>query len=833
MLFLRSFVSFLLAGSSIVEQLAGLNGLNVFSSNVASIQEDENVGSDTTDTVSRTLVSPPRGDNEELLRILSRSGSSTSTMSSATVEKLNTGQRLNRKERREVAKAEHDKYIELRRQGVDEVSNTQEAATLRNYRLRNYKRSGLFFLWKYESPLSSILYPGSTPENYMPGEQVYLSDDLIRSKTTSIKYEYEDLVGECPFLYPLQKRNYGYIGSELLGRRYNLAPYKIIVKRDQPCTPLCMVKIGKKKREWMKRLIDRHYRIHLTLDSLPVLMRSREFNYAIRGYPIGFKSHPDIGFMSLPYKVSSNREYFVFNHFKFTITYHEDPVQFDGIRITGFDVHPVSFDHTLAGNGDNIDDSTCQGFDVENNPNTYLSLYKQEYSDLNILYTYDVQWIANDLPWSGRWDVYVLQDGPHPGVHRFAMVNSMMIVLFLACVIASIVIRILRQEGSVNVMVGKCGQMIQPLLHRDDLSMDDRLDDIGWKLIHGDVFRPPRYSPTWLSAMVGTGVQLVVAFFVTLLRCNFGKIQQSQGSLLAALIPSYALCGGPVAGYVSARIYKFIHSNAATVHNHKNKGDWKINATIVASVLPGSSLVVLVILNMILSVYGATTVTTSAMCTLLVYWLFVSAPLVFLGCYVGNKVAVIEVPTNTNQTPRAVPADRCGNPIFSLSRHPTLIMFGGGLLIFASFCTDLGHHMRAVWLDQIYYDTRVLLTTIAMLSSISCEVSIILCYLQLCREDHRWWWRSFLNCATSGVYAFAYGTWFLLRELEITGLVSLLVYLMYIAMISVSLALYCGAIGFLSSFLFTRMIYGIPEFKLVDEDYQLTGIQWIMSENDG
>ena len=33
------------------------------------------------------------------------------------------------------------------------------------------------------------------------------------------------------------------------------------------------------------------------------------------------------------------------------------------------------------------------------------------------------------------------------------------------------------------------------------------MEETGWKLVHGDVFRPPRYTRL-LSALVGSGVQV-------------------------------------------------------------------------------------------------------------------------------------------------------------------------------------------------------------------------------------------------------------------------------------------------------------------------------------
>jgi hypothetical protein len=36
------------------------------------------------------------------------------------------------------------------------------------------------------------------------------------------------------------------------------------------------------------------------------------------------------------------------------------------------------------------------------------------------------------------------------------------------------------------------------------------------------------------------------------------------------------------------------------------------------------------------------------------------------------------------------------------------------------------------------------------------EIAIVLCYFQLCNEDHHWWWRSFLNSGAAGLYLFGY-----------------------------------------------------------------------------
>lgn len=47
---------------------------------------------------------------------------------------------------------------------------------------------------------------------------------------------------------------------------------------------------------------------------------------------------------------------------------------------------------------------------------------------------------------------------------------------------------------------------------------DEAIEETGWKLVHGDVFRPPRYSRLF-AAVIGTGVQIFVMSIITL--CKF------------------------------------------------------------------------------------------------------------------------------------------------------------------------------------------------------------------------------------------------------------------------------------------------------------------------
>ena len=166
---------------------------------------------------------------------------------------------------------------------------------------------------------------------------------------------------------------------------------------------MCAASMDTETIRWMRNLIKAQYRVQLQLDRLPVLMRSKEYNYAVRGYPVGFQA--PASFQEL-----ETGEFYLFNHLKFMVTYHEDPEEFTGARIVGFDVHPVSIQHqapTVALTEKSTLD-TCDGRSIFNEPSHYLSLKQTGREALQIVYSYEVEWVASDLTWADRWDVYLI-----------------------------------------------------------------------------------------------------------------------------------------------------------------------------------------------------------------------------------------------------------------------------------------------------------------------------------------------------------------------------------------------------------------------------------------
>lgn len=51
-------------------------------------------------------------------------------------------------------------------------------------------------------------------------------------------------------------------------------------------------------------------------------------------------------------------------------------------------------------------------------------------------------------------------------------------------------------------------------------NIEDTLEETGWKLIHGDVFRPPRH-PRLFASVIGSGIQIFFMALITICKCLF------------------------------------------------------------------------------------------------------------------------------------------------------------------------------------------------------------------------------------------------------------------------------------------------------------------------
>lgn len=292
--------------------------------------------------------------------------------------------------------------------------------------------------------------------------------------------------------------------------------------------------------------------------------------------------------------------------------------------------------------------------------------------------------------------------------------------------------------------------------------------------MHADVFRPPTEFPMIFCVFVGSGVQLSVCTFLLIIFSAIGFLSPAnRGSIMMGMLLFFVLMGA-FAGFTSARLYKTFHGK-----------QWQRCTLLTATLFPGILFVTFFLLDIIVWAYGSTgAVPFLSMLAVLTLWFGISVPLVFLGAYFGYKKDPIEFPVVTSNIPRQIPTQ----PWYL---NPALSVTLGGILPFGACFVELFLVMSSIWLDQYYYVFGFLLVVFFILTITCAEITIVLNYFQLCAEDYRWWWRSFLTAGSTALYVFLYSIVYFSR-LEGNMFVTYLLYFGYMAIISLGVFLITG-----------------------------------------
>ncbi|CAB1327458.1 unnamed protein product [Coregonus sp. 'balchen'] len=351
---------------------------------------------------------------------------------------------------------------------------------------------------------------------------------------------------------------------------------------------------------------------------------------------------------------------------------------------------------------------------------------------------------------------YTYSSMPHTNIQWFSIMNSLVIVLFLSGMVAMIMLRTLHKD------IARYNQMD---------SVEDAQEEFGWKLVHGDVFRPPRKGML-LSVFLGSGTQIFIMIFVTLIFACLGFLSPAnRGALMTCAVVLWVLLGTP-AGYVAARFYKVVFAD-------------------------------FFVMNLILWGEGSSAAMPfGTLVAILALWFCISVPLTFIGAYFGFKKTGIEHPVRTNQIPRQIPEQS-----FYTKPLPGIVM--GGILPFGCIFIQLFFILNSIWSHQMYYMFGFLFLVFIILVITCSEATILLCYFHLCAEDYHWQWRSFLTSGFTAVYFLVYAIHYFFSKLQITGLASTILYFGYTMIMALIFFLFTGTIGFFACFWFVTKIYSV------------------------
>jgi len=612
----------------------------------------------------------------------------------------------------------------------------------------------LFLL--FVSNVVAFYLPGVAPHQFEQDQNVELKVNKLTSVHTQLPYKFYSLPFCKPEAIVDKVEN---LGEILRGDRIENSLYTIYALKNENCKSLCETKHNKEEVDKFIEFVKYDYKVHWIVDNLPaatpkILQDAKGVRFTVyeSGFPLGrfIKGEGD-----------TKEVHYINNHLNIKLLFHRNEKAYSGVRIVGFEVDAESINHPT-------NERTCNSEGVSPQELKIPSGSEK----LTIQWTYFIKWEEDpNTPWANRWDKYLQNTDPQ--IHWFSIINSLMIVLFLTGMVAMIMMRTLHAD----------------FRRYNQMDPSEEAEETGWKLVHGDVFRPPN-RPMLLSVLVGSGVQVLGMTMVTMVFAVLGFLSPAnRGGLMTAMVVLFVVMG-VFAGYFSTRIYKLFKGQA-----------WKKNTTLTAMLFPGTIFSIFFVLNMFIwGEKSSGAVPFGTLVALVALWFGISVPLVFFGSYFAYKKPIAENPVRTNQIPRQIPEQVWYmSPIFSILM--------GGILPFGAVFIELFFILSAIWGHQFYYIFGFLFIVFVILILTCAEITIVMCYFQLCSEDYHWWWRSYLTSGASAFYMFLYSIFYFFTKLQIERFVSGLLYFGYTLIMALAFFVLTGTIGFYACFMFVRKIY--------------------------
>ena len=580
------------------------------------------------------------------------------------------------------------------------------------------------------------------------GDPLSIQAGTLSSKMAIIPYGYTKL-NICQSKKIIKAEDT--LGEILTGESYYTTGYIAKTNEDQYCQVLCYNILTENNVENFKKLIKRRYFSNWIVDKLPagrILYNIETKQTSLRyfnGIPLGFLL---------------DEKFFIYNHLQFHILLNR--IQEDRYNVVGFNILPMSIKHDK-------EKPICatESKDILNNFQKPL----QPLEPGNILFTYDVIYEYSDIPFASRWDHYKTSKA---SIHWTGIIVSEVFVLF-----ASIfVVYIFKKNVNSNI---------------DDynyrVSQFEEIYENDWRLVAGDVFRPPAVNCLLLSSILGNGCQLLCMFSITLFLGVFGFMNpERRMNILNVGILLYCFFG-LISGYVSANFYRFWNGES-----------WLRVAIFTSILFPGTLVIGYSIVNIVLTIEKSNAaVNFSDIISLFFLWIFCTFPLILIGSFFGFKSNKINIPFNINKIPSIIPS----KPWYL---HYRYITFLTGLIGFATIFIEFSYVMAALWRHQIYFLATFFWISSLLFIIVVGEMTIIVVYFNLCYGDYNWWWKSFIIGSSPVIYFILYSILYFFY-LRITRLSAMIVYFGLMGMISSMVILICGTVSIFFSMGFLNLIY--------------------------
>ena len=617
---------------------------------------------------------------------------------------------------------------------------------------------------------SFIIFINSRPikvkRSFKNGEKINLISGTVNSFKTQIPYDLYYLDVCAPEDVLLIQNN---LGERLFSGKSYQTGFELTINEAQKCQLLCRKKISKTAFKRINNLIRKEYFVNYFLDNLPVGLAHTYFKINTKkikyntGIPIGFIKN-NITYINNYYKINVQLN-------KINISMVSNKTKRDDdeeiYNITGYDI--IGF--------------TMEPFSIKMNDTNKCNIRKiissqieYEHQIFNIseeiVFIYDVKYSYTDTPYEERFNKLFLGD---KFIHSNSIYISGIIIFILVILLSYIYCRSIKSEIEI---------------HNERVSSDDSINEYGWRNIAFDVFRRP-YRSDILAALIGTGIQLLVMTLYSLLFVSLGIIHPKSGGSYFTLLVMVYIFLSLLSGYYSARFYKMVHGL-----------NWLKVCVITCLLFPFIFIILFSFTNFLYYLEGSTTyIQFRNFFSLISLWTIGTVPLIFLGTMIGLSQKRFQLPCDVNPVPGLI--SKSDFPWYLRIRYAWFLT---GFPPFFAVFVELFYIMDSFWKQNFYALSKYLLVSIIILIITSSLIGILFTYLNLCKGDYRWWWKSFIVSASPGIYIIIFSLFYLLK-MKFTQLNSVLIYLNFMILLSIIISLICGSSGLFLTFIFLNNIY--------------------------
>ena len=311
-------------------------------------------------------------------------------------------------------------------------------------------------------------------------------------------------------------------------------------------------------------------------------------------------------------------------------------------------------------------------------------------------------------------------------------------------------------------------------------------NDRGWKILHGDVFRPP-HNPGLLSMIVGFGLQIAFVLVTVIVYFYICGTPNDREGVLHTILNVYTVTA-VIAGCV-----------ATAVGSSFGQKKWLRLA--LGSVFFPPLLGAVILASLSILTKGPHSISITVIAVTVAIASIPLSPLATIGGWFAKRNKLLTTnPSEIALVPRTIPT----LPIYL---RPWFLSIVTGVFIGATVLPEFYFYQAALWKGNVYYTYSYLLISLTMALVVSACASICWTFIRLQNECYSWHWLSFGAPASISVFVFCYSIFFFIRQCSSISISAKISYFACSLGISLIIGVACGSTGFIASNTFVRTIF--------------------------